>query len=155
MSSSRSVTFRRGVFTGWNLAVTGETVSGEPVRTIVQIQAPNDGRGGVLVFRPGVPGFDVSRDALYAGSGIESLEAVAQWVIDGTREALATRTDLDALHRDYWQGIVDAADVSRAVFYERYPDGVVPAFEIVGHIIAPAGSGLAALGRDQAKADAR
>jgi hypothetical protein len=135
MSSSRSTTFRTGAFAGWHLAVMGETAGGEAVRTIVTIGAPRgERRGGILTFAPGVPGFDVTVTALRAGPGedVAALEAVVQWVIDATREALATRDDITVGQRDYWQSIVNEADASRADWRERYPHGDVHPFRVIG-----------------------
>lgn len=148
--SSRSITFRQGEFKGWTIGVVGEAAwYGEPARTLVVLETPRGAdadtpsQAGLLAFSEGVPGFELTCEALTVGSGAESLHRVLSWVIEASREALDTRSDIDERHGAYWQAIVDRADASREAFFARYPDGVVPPFEVVGQFIGPIGSALA------------
>lgn len=147
--SSRSITFRQGPFKGWSICVISNAGYDEPVRTLVHLETPRTGvaatesLAGMLAFSEKVPGLELTLEALTVGAGADSLQRLLAWVIEASREALDTRTDLDEAHRAYWQAIVERADESRAAFFARYPDGVVPPFEVVGQIIGPIGSALA------------
>lgn len=133
--SSSIITFRRGPFQGWGVEVdSGRWVDGAPVHVIVRITLPAVGLykpGGTLGFRHGIDGWDVARDAAIHG-GSDRVADLLGWIIEGTREALDHRTDVPADRREHWTRIVELADETRADFFARYPDGTVPAFEIVG-----------------------
>lgn len=141
--NSKSITFRRGAFLGWNVAIYGITEGGQTVRIVTQLETTLIGgkrRSGLLNFGPETPGWDVMVAALEAGMGknVAALEAALVWVVEATREALGRRTDIDAEHREHWQTVVDAADRSLNDFFARYPDARVPAFELLGALVVSA-----------------
>ncbi len=141
MSSSRSITFRRGPFCGWGVSVTGTSVDGEIVRTLVQVTPPAGGgeRRQVATvwasFSPGMSGFEVTSRAVAGGSGPDSLEAVLMWIIEATRKSLDLTPYLDAVIRAYWVEVIAVADRTRREWFDRYPDGWVPPVEVVGRAI--------------------
>jgi hypothetical protein len=136
---SGSITFRRGPFQGWTLSLHGAYDGGQLVHTLVQLEAPYRAGerplSGVLTFAPGIEGFDLTRAAVDHGGPVRMAELL-DWVIEASRAALDRRTDIPAEQRAHWQAIVDRADDTRADFFARYPDGTVPAFEIVGRNFA-------------------
>lgn len=133
---SGSITFRSGPFQGWALTLYATYDGVQVVRTLAQFNAPYRMGGkplsGLLTFAPGIEGFGVSLAAVDGGP--KRMADLLGWVIEANREALARRTDIPADQRAHWQAIVDRADESRADFFARYPDGVVPAFEVVGRL---------------------
>jgi len=134
---SGSITFRHGPFQGWDVSLYSTWADGQLADAIVQIATP--GRAdckplyGVLSFAPGVDGFDVAHAAEVHGGPVRMAELL-NWVVEATRAALDRRADIPAEQRTHWQAIVDEADHTRADFFARYPDGVVPPFEVVGRL---------------------
>jgi hypothetical protein len=132
---SGSITFQRGPFQGWHLALHAVYAADELARLTVQVEPPasDDPRGGLLSFSPGIPGFEQAVTA--ENGGPAEMADLLEWIIEGTRTALAERTDIDPGQREFWTGIIDRADQTRADFFARYPDGKVPPFETVARLL--------------------
>lgn len=120
---------------GWGLDAFDVWEQGQLVKVVVQLEAqlPGGRRSGLFVLKPETPGFDVMERASFGGA--DALHEAAVFLVEATREALKQRTDLTAEQRAYWQPVVDEADHARAVHAARYPDGRVPAFEVVGALL--------------------
>lgn len=134
--NSRNITFQTGAFRGWTLAVTAINDGDDwAARIFAQLETPRLANGrrrdGLLAFRPDTPGYAEMLAAL-DGFGVAPLEDALVWIVEATREARDNDSDIAPEQRAYWQPIVDAADHARAEFFARYPDGLVPAFEVVG-----------------------
>lgn len=132
------ITFHRHRFQGWTVQVDAELHNGWLARVIVHVETPDRGMpGGMLAFVPGIPGFEQAQAAAFNG-GVEDTAALLEWIVESTRVALDTRTDIGAGARTYWERAIDLADETRADFFARYPDGMVPAFEVIGRLIVDA-----------------
>lgn len=133
---SGSINFRRGPFQEWGVALYATyDDDGQLARVLVTVEAPDvaDPRSGLLAFGPGIDGFEQATAAEHGGP--QQMADLLEWIIEGTRAALAGHTDIDPGQRAYWTAVVDRADQTRAEFFARYPDGKVPPFETVGRLL--------------------
>lgn len=134
---SGSITFQHGPFQGWHLQLDVAWHDGQPVRALVQLETPHrPGRqrlSGLLTLAPGIEGWDEARAAEFPGGPVRMAELL-QWVIEAHRSALDRLTTIPDGPRQHWQAIVDLADETRADFYARYADGIVPPFEVVARL---------------------
>lgn len=133
MGSSRSITFQpTRPLAGWGLAVYDGWLDGERRFTVLLEARLADGtiRSGIFAYRPTTPGYEVMKTAA-DGHGVEPMHMAAEYLVEGTREALARRSDISAAQRAHWQPVVEAYAAAVARHADRYPDGV-PAFEVIG-----------------------